>query len=64
MEVTRIADLPPELYEMAQLNRIELYFVNAFTKIDGTVPNGSGRSYQLSEVRVRPRSVRPCTFDS
>jgi hypothetical protein len=42
MEVTRIADLPPELYEVAQLNRIELYFVNAFTKIQGALSNGRG----------------------
>jgi hypothetical protein len=42
MEVTRIADLPPELYEMAQSTRIELYFVNSFTKIQKAFPNGSG----------------------
>jgi hypothetical protein len=50
MEVTRIADLPPELYEVAQLNRIALYFVNAFTKIQEPLPNGSGAATRAIEV--------------
>jgi hypothetical protein len=33
MEVTRIADLPPKLYEVAEYNLDESDFVNAFTKI-------------------------------
>jgi hypothetical protein len=43
MEVTRIADLPPKLYEVAEYNPDEkLDFVNAFTKIQGPSSNGSG----------------------
>jgi len=42
MEVTRIADLPPKLYEVAEYNLVELDFVNAFTKIQGAPSNGSG----------------------
>jgi hypothetical protein len=43
MEVTRIADLPPKLHEVAQYNLVELDFVNAFTKIQGASSKGSGR---------------------
>jgi hypothetical protein len=67
MEVTRIADLPPELYEVAQLNRIELYFVNAFTKILGALSNGRGGaiSYQLSVITGTRSAVRaPLIADS
>jgi hypothetical protein len=42
MEVTRIAVLPPKLYEVAEYNLVELDFVNAFTKIQGAPSNGSG----------------------
>jgi hypothetical protein len=51
MEVTRIADLPPKLYEVAEYNPDEPDFVNAFTKIGETVPDGSGTiGYQLSAI--------------
>jgi hypothetical protein len=42
MEVTRIVDLPPKLYEVAEYNLVELDFVNAFTKIQDAPSNGSG----------------------
>jgi hypothetical protein len=42
MEVIRIADLPPKLYEVAEYDVVELDFVNAFTKIQGASSNGSG----------------------
>jgi hypothetical protein len=34
--------------KLAQLNLIEPYFVNAFTKIQGALPNGSGAGTNLS----------------
>jgi hypothetical protein len=42
MEVKRIADLPPKLYEVAQYNLDKPDFVNAFTKIQSPSSNGSG----------------------
>jgi hypothetical protein len=40
MEVTRIADLPPKLIEVAG-NPVDPDFVNAFTKIQDPFPKGS-----------------------
>jgi hypothetical protein len=42
MEVMRIADPPPKLYEVAEYSLVKLDFVNAFTKIQGASSNGSG----------------------
>jgi hypothetical protein len=42
MEVTRIVDLPPKLYEVAEYDLVERDFVNAFTKIQVASSNGSG----------------------